>query len=184
MKIILASQSPRRQELLKSLGYDFTSVSPDIDESYPPELKALEITEFLAKKKSLYFGKVDENTVVITADTIVWLDGRALEKPKNQENAKEMLRSLSGKTHHVYTSVGFTTSVDFQVFTDVSEVHFSDLTEEEIVYYVQNFNPLDKAGAYGIQDWMGLAKIDQIKGSYFTIMGFPSHLVYRYLSSL
>ena len=184
MKIILASQSPRRKELLKNLGYDFTAVSLNTDEDYPPELKAQEITEFLAKKKSLHFGRVAENTVVITADTIVWLDGEALGKPETEKDAKKMLRNLSGKTHYVYTSVGFTTSVDFQVFTDTAEVYFSELSEEEIEFYVQNFNVLDKAGAYGIQDWIGLAKIDRIKGSYFTIMGFPTHLVYKYLNSL
>ncbi|MDR2121687.1 MAG: Maf family nucleotide pyrophosphatase [Flavobacteriaceae bacterium] len=183
-KIILASQSPRRQELLKSLNYTFDTVQLNMDESYPAHLKESEITEYLAYQKSRCFGKVEENTVVITADTIVWMNDRALEKPQDANQAKEMLQELSGNFHKVYTSVGFTTRERFQVFTDCSEVHFSEITEQEMDFYIKNNNPFDKAGAYGIQDWIGLAKIDKIKGSYFTIMGFPTHIVYEFLQKL
>jgi septum formation protein len=183
-KIILASQSPRRQELLKSLNYSFETIRLDMDESYPSHLKASEITEYLARQKSEYFGKVEAGTVVLTADTIVWMDDKALEKPENAGQAREMLRELSNNFHKVYTSVGFTTKENFQVFTDCSEVHFLEITEEEIEFYINNNNPFDKAGSYGIQDWIGLAKIDKIKGSYFTIMGFPTHIVYEFFQKL
>ncbi|MDR1876070.1 MAG: Maf family nucleotide pyrophosphatase [Flavobacteriaceae bacterium] len=184
LKIILASQSPRRKELLESLGYTFETVKLNINEVYPAHLKANEITEYLAFQKSKHFEKVDKNTVVITADTIVWMNDKALEKPQDAEQAKEMLRQLSGNIHQVYTSVGFTTQDKFQVFTDCSEVHFLEFTEQEIDFYVKNNNPLDKSGSYGIQDWIGLAKIDKIKGSCFTIMGLPTHIVYKFLQSL
>lgn len=183
-KIILASQSPRRKELLSSLGVEFTTQSLNIDESYPSQLKGAEITEYLVKKKSEFFRKLSENEVLITADTIVWHKDKALEKPKNEQEAFNMLRELSGENHQVFTSVGFTTKTNFQVFTDKAEVSFLPISEEEIQYYIRQFNPMDKAGSYGIQEWIGLAKINKIEGSYFTIMGFPTHLVYQYLKEL
>ncbi len=183
-KIILASQSPRRQELLRSLGFDFEAVRLDIDEIYPSNLKAGQITEYLVQEKSGYFGKVEQGKIVITADTIVWMNDQALEKPGDEEQAREMLKQLSGKSHQVYTSVGFTKHNDFQVFTDCAEVHFLEMTKKEIDFYVEKFHPFDKAGSYGIQDWIGLAKIDKIIGSYFTIMGFPTHIVYDFLQNI
>jgi septum formation protein len=183
-KIILASQSPRRQELLKSLNYEFKTIHLNIDESYSPLLKENQITEYLAEQKSKHYGKVDDHTVVITADTIVWMNEHALEKPKNSEQAKKMLQDLSGNSHKVYTSMGFTTKNDFKVFTDCTEVHFLEMNDNEIEFYVNNFKPLDKSGSYGIQDWIGLAKINKINGSFFTIMGLPTHIVYEYLQNL
>ncbi|MXO33723.1 septum formation protein Maf [Apibacter sp. B3889] len=183
-KIILASQSPRRQELLKSLNYKFETLHLNIDESYSPLLKENQITEYLAEQKSKRYGEVDDHTVVITADTIVWMNDHALEKPENFEQAKKMLFELSGNSHKVYTSVGFSTKNDFKVFTDCTEVHFLPMNEKEIEFYISHFKPYDKSGSYGIQDWIGLAKIDKIKGSFFTIMGLPTHIVYEYLENL
>lgn len=183
-KIILASQSPRRQELLKKLGYDFEIVKLNIDESYPENLKKQGITEYLAHQKSVHFGKVQKNTIVITADTIVWMDGKPLEKPNNNKEAIKMLKKLSGNSHKVYTSVGFSTNKKFKCFTDCSKVYFNEIDDYEIDFYVNNYEVLDKAGAYGIQDWIGLTKIKKIKGSYFTIMGFPTHIIYNYLKNL
>ncbi|MGM5629716.1 Maf family nucleotide pyrophosphatase [Apibacter raozihei] len=182
-QIVLASQSPRRKELLKSLGYEFDTISLNIDESYPGNLKAGEITEYLAYNKSKSYGEIPEKTILITADTIVWYNNKALEKPNNSLEAENMLKSLSGHSHEVFTSVGFSTKDNYKVFTDSARVHFLKLDKEEINYYVNNFNPMDKAGSYGIQDWIGLSKIEKIEGSYFTIMGFPTHLVYNYLKS-
>lgn len=183
-KIILASQSPRREELLRSLNYTFDTIHLDMDETYSSQLKENQITEYLAEQKSKYYGEVEDKTVVITADTIVWMNNQALEKPKNFEQAKQMLSELSGNSHKVYTSVGFKTKNDFQVFTDYTEVHFMKMSDNEIEYYIENFKPFDKSGSYGIQDWIGIAKIDKIYGSFFTIMGLPTHIVYDYLQNI
>ncbi|MCT6870179.1 Maf family nucleotide pyrophosphatase [Apibacter sp.] len=183
-KIILASQSPRREELLRSLNYTFDTIHLDMDETYSSQLKENQITEYLAEQKSKYYGEVEDKTVVITADTIVWMNNHALEKPKNFEQAKQMLSELSGNSHKVYTSVGFKTKNDFQVFTDYTEVHFMKMSDNEIEYYIENFKPFDKSGSYGIQDWIGIAKIDKISGSFFTIMGLPTHIVYDYLENI
>ncbi len=183
-EIILASQSPRRRELLEMMRIPFRSISLDIDESYPSNLKKAEITAFLARVKSENYNKLTENQILITADTIVWHKGKCLEKPKNNQNAIEMLLQLSGTSHKVYTSIAVKTVKDFIVNTDKTNVYFDTISEQEARYYVENFNPTDKAGSYGIQDWIGLCKIKRIKGSYFTVMGLPTNLLYKMLQSV
>lgn len=182
--IILASQSPRRQELLRSLNISFVCKPVLVEETYPAGLVANEITEYLAKKKSSHFGNVKSKDLIITADTIVWNKDHPLEKPKNIEEAKNFLREISNTDHTVYTSVGFTTSEGTKIFTDSAKIYLSELSDEEIDFYITNYRPLDKAGSYGIQDWIGLSKIYKIEGSYYTIMGLPTHIVYEYLKSI
>ncbi len=183
-EIILASQSPRRRELLEMMQIPFKSISLDIDESFSSDYKKAKITEFLAKSKSESFGKLTENQILITADTIVWHNGKCLEKPKNNLQAIEMLLQLSGTSHQVYTSIAVKTATDFQLKTDKTKVFFDIISAQEAKYYVENFNPTDKAGSYGIQDWIGLCKINKIKGSYFTVMGLPTHLLYKMLQEI
>ncbi len=183
-QIILASQSPRRQELLRLMGYDFKLAEIQGDESYPSSLKGVEITDFLCRKKADYFGKVGENQILITADTIVWFEDRALEKPHSKEEAVEMLLELSNQTHEVYTSVGFSMENDFRLINDLTKVVFDAISPEEAEYYVNHFAPMDKAGSYGIQDWLGLTKVSKIEGSFYNVMGFPTSKVYQELQKL
>ena len=185
-KITLASNSPRRKELLSGLGIEF-SVEPSKDgiEAYSASMPHFEIPAFLARHKSETFHrKLCSNEVLITADTLVFLDDTILGKPGNPEDARLMLRSLSGKSHTVITGVALRTSISMNSFSDMSEVTFRDLSEDEILYYIKNFNPLDKAGSYGIQDWIGLAGISSIKGSYFNVMGLPTHRIYEELQKI
>lgn len=183
--ILLASNSPRRKELLKGLGVPFTvTVLPDIDESYPETLKAEEIPVYIARKKAMaYLSRMEESTLLITADTIVWLDGKVYGKPHDEEDAKQMLRALSGKTHQVITGVCLRTQNKEKTFYSLTDVSFSDLTDREIEYYVSKYKPMDKAGAYGIQEWIGFAAVKEIKGSYFNVMGLPIHKLYHELKS-
>ena len=184
-KIWLASKSPRRQQLLKGLGIDFEIAEKDIDESFPSSLKAQEIPLYLAKEKSDAFNHLlNENAIVITSDTIVWLEDKVLNKPENEAEAKEMLKSLSGKMHKVYTAVCITTSTKSNLFYDEASVYFKNLSEDEINFYVKEFKPLDKAGAYGVQEWIGYIAIEKIERSFYTIMGFPVKKVYEVLSTL
>jgi septum formation protein len=179
----LASQSPRRQELLRGIDIPFeVNVLPDIDESFPEELKAEAIPLFLAKKKGdAYQSLLDEKTIVITADTIVWLDHRVLGKPQDETDAMNMLRQLSGKAHHVYTGVSVR-SLSKQVdFVADSEVRFAQLTDEEIHYYVSTYRPMDKAGSYGVQEWIGYIAVESIQGSFYNVMGLPIHQLYEVL---
>ena len=177
MKILLASNSPRRKELLKSLGFDFEVVSVDCDEVYPDNLPVEKIAEYLSDLKADAYKNLQSGEVLITADTIVALENVVLGKPKNVTEAKEMLRRLSGKTHEVYTGLTIRNSEKSISKTDVTHVETGELTDEEIDYYVDNYKPFDKAGAYGVQEWFGMAKIKRITGSYYTVMGLPTHLV-------
>lgn len=184
MKLLLASQSPRRKELLQSLGYHFEVVAVDCDEVFPENLEIPNIAGFLSQLKANSFRSLEKDEVLLTADTIVATENEVLGKPENKEDAKKMLRKLSGKTHQVYTGITIKTSDKSITKTDVAEVKFSEFSEDEIHFYVENFKPLDKAGAYGIQEWIGMAKISEIIGSFYTIMGLPTHLVYEILKEI
>jgi septum formation protein len=183
--LVLASASPRRQELLKEMGFDFEIRLKGVEENYPPDLKGAEIAEYLAKLKSDAFqNELAENEILITGDTIVSLDNQALGKPKDETEAKEMLQSLSGRSHEVISSVCLRTSEKCVVFHDSTTVFFKNLSEKEIEFYISNFKPFDKAGAYGIQEWIGMIGVEKIDGSYFTVMGFPVHRFYAEIKKL
>lgn len=181
MKILLASNSPRRKELLSSLGYEFDVVKIDCDEVYPQNLKVEEIAAYLSELKSRAFENLAKDEVLITADTIVAFGNEVLGKPKNKEEGKAMLQNLSGKTHQVYTGITLRNSEKMISKTDVSSVEIDHLTEEEINFYLENYRPFDKAGSYGIQEWFGMAKVKNISGSFYSIMGLPTHLIYSLL---
>lgn len=182
-KVILASNSPRRKELLAGLGVDYEiRTLPDVDETYPETLKGADIPLFIAKEKAdAYLGMMQPGELMITADTIVWLDGRVLGKPKDREDALQMLRDMSGHTHEVFTGVCITTTEWQRSFAARTEVSFSELSEGEIVYYVDKYQPMDKAGAYGVQEWIGFIGVENISGSYYNIMGLPVQRLYREL---
>lgn len=181
--IILASNSPRRKELLSGLDLKYeVKLLPDIDESFPPHLVKNEIPEFLAKQKAdAYIPFLAENTLLITADTIVWLNNKVYGKPVDKEDAKNMLHDLSGKTHEVITGVCLTDRNKQHIFSALSEVSFASITKEEIEYYVEKYAPMDKAGAYGVQEWIGYIGVENIKGSYYNVMGLPVQRLYREL---
>lgn len=184
-KLILASGSPRRQQFFKDLELDFEIRLKEIEEVFPPELKAEEITNYLAElKASAFGGELLENEILITSDTIVWHNNKALGKPKDAQDAFEILKSLSNATHEVITSVCFKTNVDATVLYEVTKVTFNELSDEAIWYYIQNFKPFDKAGAYGIQEWIGFVGVSKIEGSYANVMGMPTDKVYEFLSKL
>lgn len=184
-KVMLASNSPRREELLRGIDIDFkVKTLPEIDERYPDNLPVEEIAEFVAIKKShSYITSLSEDELVITADTVVLLDGEMYGKPTNNEEAKEMLVTLSGKTHRVVSGVCLTTTKKQTSFSVVSDVEFVELTNEEIEYYVKRYSPFDKAGAYGIQEWIGYIGVKHINGSYYNIMGLPIQRLYRELKN-
>lgn len=183
--LILASGSPRRQQFFKDLNLDFEIRLKEIEEIYPPELKAVEITDFLAELKANAFeGELKENEVLITSDTIVWHKNKALGKPKNAKEAFEMIKSMSNTTHEVFTSVCFKTNTNSTVLNDVTKVTFKELSDEAILYYIENYKPYDKAGAYGIQEWFGFMAVSKVEGSYTNVMGLPTAKVYEYLSTL
>ena len=183
-KLVLGSQSPRRAELLKALGLDFRQVSSDIDESYPASLKGAEISDFIAQAKAnSLIGQIADDELLICSDTIVCLADQVLGKPANYDQAKEMLQSLSGQSHHVISSLCFSDKKQSKVMHDSTEVFFKELTDNEIDYYLENFQPYDKAGAYGIQEWIGMIGIEKIIGSYFTVMGLPTHLIFEQLKA-
>ena len=183
--ILLASNSPRRRELLGGLGLSYEVVSlPEIDESYPDTLYGSEIPSYIAQKKAdAYRSMMKPNTLLITADTIVWLDGKVYGKPVDEDNARQMLRELSGRSHTVITGVAITTCDVQKVFAVESKVTFATLTEEEIDYYVTKYHPLDKAGAYGIQEWIGYIGVTGLDGSYFNVMGLPIQRLYNELKN-
>lgn len=184
-EIILASQSPRRIKFFNELDIKFRSIKLDFDESYPNNLNAEQITDFIANKKASYYSELlNKNSVVITSDTIVWLNGKAIGKPKNNKNAKEILLTLSGKTHKVITSFCIKTLESKKIINETTEVTFKHLTEKEIDFYISNNKVLDKAGAYGIQDWIGYIGIININGTYNNVMGLPTHLLYKELMNL
>jgi septum formation protein len=181
-KLILGSGSPRRQELVKSLGFEFLLKPINADESFPADLKAQEIPLYLAEKKAdAYPDELEEGQLLITADTIVWLEGKVLNKPVKYDDAIKMLESLSGKMHEVFTAVCLKSANKQTTFFDVSKVYFKKLKREEIEYYVANFNVYDKAGGYGVQDWLGYIGIDKIEGSFYTVMGLPVKELYEEL---
>lgn len=180
--IILASGSPRRQEFFKELGIEFEIRLKPIEEVFPKELAGAEITDYLAELKAAAFeGELKKGDILITSDTIVWHQNTALGKPSDPIQALEMLKSLSGRTHKVITSVCFKTAEKTRTVNCSTSVSFSELTEEEIKFYIDQFRPFDKAGAYGIQEWIGLIGIEYIEGSYFNVVGLPTHLVYKNL---
>lgn len=182
-QIILASNSPRRKELLSGLGLNYeVRTLPGIDESYPDTLQGEEIPVYISSKKaSAYLDALKDNELLITADTIVWLDGRVLGKPADEKEACQMLRDLSGKTHQVITGVTLATTTFQKSFASVSQVTFAPLSEEEISYYVNHYHPMDKAGSYGVQEWIGFIGVERIEGSYFNVMGLPVQRLYREL---
>ena len=184
MKILLGSNSPRRKELLQNLGFDFEVFSINCDEIYPENLEVEKIASFLSELKANAFRKIEKDEILLTADTIVTFENKVLGKPKNREEAVEMLSHLSGKTHQVYTGISFKNTEKIITKTDVADVEFSKITDEEIAFYIKNYQPFDKAGSYGIQEWLGMAKISRINGSFYTIMGLPTHLVYETLKDL
>ncbi len=176
---ILATKSPRRIQLLEELGISFTVQSVDISESYPKNLGMLEIPVFLARQKAGPFeGSLGENDLLIAADTIVWLRREVLGKPSGEAEAKEMLRKLSGHIHQVVTGVCLKSRLKERTFYAVTHVEFKELTDQEINYYVTNYNPYDKAGAYGIQEWIGMAGITRVEGSYYNVVGLPVQRLY------
>ncbi|MDD3040164.1 Maf-like protein [Bacteroides sp.] len=184
--IILASNSPRRKELMSGLGVDYVvRTLPDVDESYPETLIGAEIPEFISREKAdAYRTTMEPSELLITADTIVWLDGQVLGKPIGREGAIEMLRALSGKSHQVFTGVCLTTTEWQKSFTVASDVQFDELLEEEIEYYVDRYQPMDKAGAYGVQEWIGYVGVKSISGSFYNIMGLPIQKLYVELKKL
>ncbi len=185
-KIVLASNSPRRKELLSGLDISYeVKTLPDVDESFPSNLNGDEIATYIAKTKAdAYKSLLEDDTLIITADTIVLLNGKVYGKPKDENDAKQMLRELSGKTHSVITGVCITTRKKQHAFNVSSEVRFAVLDESEINYYVEKYKPLDKAGAYGIQEWIGYVAVEYISGSYFNIMGLPIQRLYQELKKL
>lgn len=184
--IVLASNSPRRKELMSGLGVDYVvKTLPDVDESYPDTLQGTEIPAYISREKAdAYKSLIQPDELLITADTIVWLDGEVLGKPKGREGAIDMLRKLSGTSHQVITGVCLTTSDWQKSFTAVTDVTFATLTEEEIIYYVDKYTPMDKAGAYGVQEWIGFIGVESISGSYFNVMGLPIQRLYQELKRL
>lgn len=182
-KIVLASGSPRRQQFFKDFGLDFEIRLREIDEVYPDHLKGAEITDYLAELKGKAFEDLADNEILITSDTIVWHKNQALGKPKDAEDAFEMLKNLSDSTHQVITSISFKTNDEISTIHDYTEVTFSALSDEMIRYYISNFKPFDKAGSYGIQDWIGLVGVKSITGSYTNVMGLPTHLVFDYFKN-
>lgn len=181
-KIILASGSPRRQQFFKDFDIDFEIRIKEVEEIYPESLQFLEITDYLAKlKASAFEGELKDNEILITSDTLVWHQNQALGKPVDYDDAFNMLKNLSNATHEVITSVCFKTSKNEKIINEITKVTFSDLSDEAIHYYLENYKPFDKAGSYGIQDWIGLTGISKIEGSYTNVVGLPTEKVYHYL---
>ena len=184
-KVLLASNSPRREELLRGIDIDFEiKVLPDIDESYPTDMPNEEVAEYVALKKARsYTNSLKEDELIITADTVVLLDNKIYGKPTNKKEAEEMLQNLSGKTHCVISGVCLTSTAKQTSFSVASDVEFSTLTNQEIEYYINRYAPFDKAGSYGVQEWIGYIGVKHISGSYFNIMGLPIQRLYRELLS-
>jgi septum formation protein len=180
--IILASGSPRRQEFFKNLDLDFEIRLKEIEEVFPDSLQSLEITDYLAQLKAAAFdGELQENELLITSDTLVWHNKKALGKPKDYDDAFKMLEELSNATHEVITSVCFKTKHSSEIVNDITKVTFGELSSEAITFYLDNYKPFDKAGSYGIQEWIGLIGIKNIEGSYTNVVGLPTEKVYQYL---
>ena len=183
--LILASGSPRRQDFFKNLGLDFEIRLKPVKEEYPLRLTHFEISNYLSQLKALPFkNELNPNDILITSDTIVWHENEALGKPQDKHEAFNILKSLSNKTHEVITSVCFTTPSFEKTLYDITKVTFKALSNEEISYYIDSCKPFDKAGAYGIQEWIGQIGVTKIEGSYFNVMGLPVHLVYKTLNDI
>jgi len=183
-KVILASGSPRRQQFFKDLNIEYTTQLKEVDEVYPDHLIGSEITDYLAELKSKAFENLKDKEVLITSDTIVWHKNKALGKPTSIKEAKNMLLSLSGNSHKVITSVCIRTKNNQKIINDTTVVFFKKLAEKEVDFYIKHFKPLDKAGAYGIQEWIGLIGIEKIEGSYFNVVGLPTEKLYKELIRL
>ena len=179
--LILASGSPRRQHFFRELDVPFAIDIREVDETYPEHLKGAQITDYLADLKSKCFSNLKPNDLLITSDTIVWFEEKAIGKPINKNDAFNMLKKMSGKEHDVYTSVSIKGKTFQKIFNDKTSVEFEEFTNEEINYYLTKFAPFDKAGSYGIQDWIGLIGVKKITGSYFNVMGLPVHKLYKEL---
>jgi septum formation protein len=179
--LILGSTSPRRQYLMREVGFSFTIEKPDVEESFPPDLPVEDVAKYLATKKAEYFRPSITDQVVVTADTVVIINNYILNKPQDRLEAIEMLTVLSGKTHRVMTGVCIISAEKEESFNDTTEVTFKALTRTEIEFYVDTYKPYDKAGAYGAQDWIGMVAIEKIQGSYFNVMGLPIHKVHQHL---
>ena len=182
--VILASGSPRRQQFFKDLEIDFTIQLKEIEEIYPIELKGSGITDYLADLKSKAFTELQDKDLLITSDTIVWLEDTAFGKPKDAQEAFDMLRAISNKKHEVITSVSIKGKSFQKIINDITIVTFKELTDLEIQYYINKYKPFDKAGAYGIQEWIGFIGIQKIEGSYFNVVGLPVHKLYKELMAL
>lgn len=188
--LILGSQSPRRRELIGGLDRPFRAVSIDADESYPTHLQGGDIPLFISRAKArAYEGACEDGDILLTADTIVWLEGKVLGKPSSAADAIDMLRALSGHTHQVYTGVCILRRqagqwIEKAAFVDCTDVTFRELTDDEIAYYVDKYQPLDKAGAYGVQEWIGYVAVTALKGSFYNVMGLPVERVYEALKQL
>jgi septum formation protein len=183
-KLILASQSPRRRELLKGLDVEFSTCTVDADESFPASLKGADAVQYICKAKAnAYKPQLEENTIAITADTVVIVGDKILGKPKDYDDACNMLRLISGKKHSVVTGVTVRTKEKVKTFSATSKVSFEVLDEEEIRYYVDTYKPFDKAGSYGIQEWIGYIGVNSVEGSYFNVMGLPTQKLYNMLKT-
>ena len=183
-QVILASGSPRRHQFFKDLDIDFTIQLKEVEEVYPEELKGNEITDFLADLKSKSFTNLSEKELLITSDTIVWLEGKALGKPVDAADAFLMLSALSGKKHEVITSISIRSKYFQKIINDTTIVSFNAITDDEINYYIKHYKPFDKAGGYGIQEWIGYIAINNLEGSYFNVVGLPVHKLYKELMNI
>jgi len=184
-KVILASGSARRRQLLEEFGIDFEVVVKSFDESFPDNFSGEQIAEYIAAAKAkMFVNDIKNNEIIITADTIVWLDGKILGKPLNKADALRMLREISGKTHEVTTGVAILYGNKITTFIDTTKVTFREMTASELNYYVEKYSPFDKAGAYGIQEWIGLAACSRIEGSFYNVMGLPVEKVYSKLCDI
>ncbi|WP_010135214.1 Maf family nucleotide pyrophosphatase [Ochrovirga pacifica] len=181
-QIVLGSKSPRRQQFLKELNIPFTCRTTEVEEVYSNKLQKEQITSYLADLKSKHIA-INNNELLITSDTIVWSNNKALEKPSNTKEATQMLQQLSGKWHQVITSVKLTTTKHSKLFTDTTLVYFNKLDADEISHYIQHYQPYDKAGSYGIQEWIGLIGVEKIEGSYTNVVGLPTHKLYQELKN-
>lgn len=183
--LILASGSPRRQDFFRLLDLDFSIDVREVDEVYPTQsLKKQQVTDYLAQLKASVFENIEANDILITSDTIVWKNGAAIGKPTNKEEATAILKGLSAEMHEVFTSVSFTSKHFQKTINDSTKVWFKTLTDEEIEYYLTHYQPYDKAGSYGIQDWLGYIGIERIEGCFFNVMGLPTRLVYKTLTEI
>lgn len=183
MKLLLASSSPRRKELLSQLGYQFETIKIDIDESYPKDLETQYIAEYISAKKA-NAQVIGEDEILLTADTIVAMGQEILLKPKSREEAFVMLKNLSGKTHQVYSAFTIKTNNSEVSKTSKTDVELDKMSENEINFYIDHYQPFDKAGSYGVQEWLGMAKIKNINGSFYSVMGLPTDLVYKELKEM